>query len=99
MNVMDASVLIAHLDSDDAHHDAAETLLVHAIDDDLGANPLTLAEVLVVPVRMATGTGSGGTSRPRGERIAVPSRHRCKACTVAGGHWAEDARLLRPARG
>ena len=49
MIVLDASVLIAYLDSDDNHHVAAEALLVGAIDDDLGANPLTLAEVLVVP--------------------------------------------------
>lgn len=49
--VLDASVLIAYLDSDDNHHVAAEALLVSAVDDDLGANPLTLAEVLVVPAR------------------------------------------------
>ncbi len=51
MIVLDASVLIAYLDSDDNHHLAAETMLAGAIDDDLGANPLTLAEVLVVPAR------------------------------------------------
>ncbi len=49
--VLDASVLIAYLDCDDNHHAAAATLLAGAIDDDLGANPLTLAEVLVVPLR------------------------------------------------
>ena len=49
--VLDASVLIAYLDGDDKHHVAAETLLAGAIEDDLGANPLTLAEVLVVPAR------------------------------------------------
>lgn len=49
--VLDASVLIAYLDSDDDHHVAAETLLAGAVDDDLGVNPLTLAEVLVVPAR------------------------------------------------
>jgi len=49
--VLDASVLIAFLDSEDNHHVAAETLLAGAIDDDLGTNPLTLAEVLVVPAR------------------------------------------------
>ena len=51
MIVLDASVLIAYLDGEDEHHQAAETLLATAVDDDLGANPLTLAEVLVVPVR------------------------------------------------
>lgn len=51
MIVLDASVLIAYLDGEDEHHAAAEALLVRAIDDDLAANPLTLAEVLVVPAR------------------------------------------------
>jgi predicted nucleic acid-binding protein len=49
--VLDASVLIAYLDGEDDHHAAAEKLLADTIDDDLGANSLTLAEVLVVPVR------------------------------------------------
>lgn len=51
MIVLDASVLIAFLDGDDKHHAAAEHLLTHAIDEDLAVNSLTLAEVLVVPVR------------------------------------------------
>jgi len=49
--VLDASVLIAFLDGDDSHHAAAEQLLTNAADDDLAVNPLTLAEVLVAPVR------------------------------------------------
>lgn len=49
--VLDASVLVAYLDGEDDHHAAANRLLAQAIDDDLAANPLTLAEVLVVPVR------------------------------------------------
>lgn len=49
--VLDASILIAYLDGDDSHHVAAEALLANALDDDLGVNPLTLAEVLVVPAR------------------------------------------------
>ncbi|MHB8293866.1 MAG: type II toxin-antitoxin system VapC family toxin [Acidimicrobiales bacterium] len=51
MIVLDASVLIAYLDGEDGHHEAATVLLASTIDDDLAANPLTLAEVLVVPVR------------------------------------------------
>ena len=51
MIVLDASVLIAYLDGEDEHHEAAEALLAREIDDDFGANPLTLAEVLVVPAR------------------------------------------------
>lgn len=51
MIVLDASVLVAYLDGEDDHHAAADGLLAEAIDDDLAANPLTLAEVLVAPVR------------------------------------------------
>jgi predicted nucleic acid-binding protein len=49
--VFDADVLIAYLDSKDAHHARAEQLLVQEIDDDFGVNSLTLAEVLVGPAR------------------------------------------------
>jgi predicted nucleic acid-binding protein len=48
--VLDASILIAYLDADDRHHQAAETLLLQEIDE-IGINQLTLAEVLVVPAR------------------------------------------------
>lgn len=51
MIVLDASVLIAYLEGEDRHHEAAEALLAREIDDDFGANPLTLAEVFVVPAR------------------------------------------------
>jgi len=49
--VLDASVLIAYLDSEGAHHARAETLLAQEIDDDFAANTMTLAEVLVMPAR------------------------------------------------
>jgi predicted nucleic acid-binding protein len=49
--VLDASVLIAHLDDRDAHHEnARELLLTHSIDP-LGASEVTLAEALVAPAR------------------------------------------------
>jgi predicted nucleic acid-binding protein len=51
--VLDASVLIAYLHADDDHHDAAETLLISVVDDDLAADTLTLAEVLVGAARTA----------------------------------------------
>lgn len=51
MIVLDASVVIAHLDGADAHHDRATALLVGASGHALGASPLTLAEVLVGPAR------------------------------------------------
>ncbi|MCA1696206.1 MAG: type II toxin-antitoxin system VapC family toxin [Actinobacteria bacterium] len=51
MIVLDASVLIAYLDAEDAQHRSAESLLAREIDDEFGVNPLTLAEVLVGPSR------------------------------------------------
>ena len=51
MIVLDASVLIAHLDAADRHHEQAEALLLAATEEDLAASPLTLAEVLVAPAR------------------------------------------------
>lgn len=51
MIVLDATVLIAYLDGDDAHHDRAVTVLAREIDEDFGASPLTIAEVLVGPAR------------------------------------------------
>jgi predicted nucleic acid-binding protein len=49
--VLDANVLIAHLDATDAHHDRATSLLVDLADEPLAASPITIAEVLVGPVR------------------------------------------------
>ncbi len=51
MIVFDASFLIAYLDGHDDHHDAAEELLTRVIDEEFGFNSLTLAEVLVGPIR------------------------------------------------
>lgn len=50
MIVVDASVLIAYLDPDDAHHDAAVAVLGDATPP-LVVHPLTAAEVLVSPVK------------------------------------------------
>jgi predicted nucleic acid-binding protein len=49
--VVDASVLIAHLDERDALHAEAVTLLLDAAEQPLAASPLTIAEVLVGPAR------------------------------------------------
>jgi predicted nucleic acid-binding protein len=51
MIVFDANVLIAYLDADDDLHADANALLAAAIDDVFGVSSLTLAEVLVAPVR------------------------------------------------
>lgn len=49
MIVLDASVLIAHLDSTDRHHTKARKLLEANSSEPLGASPITLAETLVSP--------------------------------------------------
>jgi toxin FitB len=49
--VLDASVLIAHLDSNDQHHASAANLLAATDGQSLGASTITLAETLVAPAR------------------------------------------------
>lgn len=51
MIVLDASVLIAHLDASDRHHERAVDLLVGTADVPFGASTVTLADVLVAPAR------------------------------------------------
>ncbi|MGH8969719.1 MAG: type II toxin-antitoxin system VapC family toxin [Actinomycetes bacterium] len=51
MIVLDASVLIAHLDAKDAHHSRASALLNDLADVPMAASPISLAEVLVGPAR------------------------------------------------
>ena len=51
MIVLDASVLIAHLDERDALHARAEQALERATSQPLGCSSITLAEVLVGPAR------------------------------------------------
>lgn len=49
MIVLDASALIAQLDSIDTHHQRARKLLLDYSDQQLGASVVTLAEALVSP--------------------------------------------------
>jgi predicted nucleic acid-binding protein len=49
--VLDASVLIAHLDERDVHHRRATRLLAGTGAEPLGASTITLAEALVAPTR------------------------------------------------
>jgi predicted nucleic acid-binding protein len=51
LTALDASVLIALLDSEDPHHQAARVALDAHADDDLRIPAHTLAEALVHPVR------------------------------------------------
>jgi predicted nucleic acid-binding protein len=49
--VLDASIVIAHLDGADAHHARAVELLTAGIDEALLISPITLAECYVGPAR------------------------------------------------
>jgi predicted nucleic acid-binding protein len=49
--VLDASVLIAHLDERAAHHERASRLLADTGAEPLSASTITLAETLVAPTR------------------------------------------------
>jgi predicted nucleic acid-binding protein len=49
--VLDASVLIGHLDARDPHHKKAKALLEASGAETLGASAITLAETLVAPAR------------------------------------------------
>jgi predicted nucleic acid-binding protein len=49
--VVEASVLIAHLDERDALHSRAGEALDRSTSEPLGCSPITLAEVLVGPAR------------------------------------------------
>jgi toxin FitB len=49
--VVDASVLIAHLNADDSCHSRAEAALLQTVGHPLAASSITLAEILVGPVR------------------------------------------------
>ena len=51
MIIVDAGVLIAHLDERDALHEQAVERLLAAADESLGCSTLTLAEVFVGPAR------------------------------------------------
>jgi predicted nucleic acid-binding protein len=49
--VLDANVLIAHFNDSDRHHSQAQSLLEANNDEPWGVSSVTLAEVLVYPVR------------------------------------------------
>jgi len=64
--VLDASVLIAHLDDRDALHERAEEALMSVAASPLAASPLTVAEVLVGPARAGRADEAVGVLRALG---------------------------------
>lgn len=51
MIALDASVVIAHFASNDAHHEAATTFFRQHVNDSFFAHTMTLTEILVGPLR------------------------------------------------
>jgi len=71
--VLDASVLIAHLDSRDALHRRAEEALTSVAAQRLAASPLTVAEILVGPARVGHLDQAVGALRTLGvSEVAFP---------------------------
>lgn len=71
MIVLDASLLIAHLDAGDANHEEAEELLAGTGSARLGASTITLAEILVAPARQGNSNRPGPRSRSSGSRKSL----------------------------
>lgn len=85
MIVLDATVLIGHLDPEDAHHRRATELLAGIdIDETLGASVLTLAEAMVGPARA-------------GEQHLRIAQHALRRLEVEEIGWGDNAavRLAR----
>jgi predicted nucleic acid-binding protein len=82
--VLDASVAIAALSADDAHHDAAVDALAGAGDDELVLAATTRAEILVGPARV------GGKTLTTAREFADG----CETVPV-GAAFADDAAALK----
>lgn len=67
MIILDASVLIGHLDGNDLHHQRARRLLEASGASSLGASSISLAETLVAPAR----AGRLDAAREALERIGI----------------------------
>lgn len=74
MIVLDACVLIAHLDNNDAHHERAHRLLAELAGLPKQMNVLTMAEVLVAPARAGRRRpGQGIVDRLHIDVVALPA--------------------------
>jgi predicted nucleic acid-binding protein len=82
--VLDASVAIAALSADDAHHDAAVDALAGASDDEFVLAATTRAEILVGPARV-------------GVKTLVAARDFADGCETVpvGAAIADDAAALK----
>ena len=71
MIVLDAGVLIAHLNPADAHHAAATTILLENAPGSMRVHTITLAEVLVSGVRVGRGVAMRDDLLAAGIDVAV----------------------------
>ena len=107
MIVLDASVVIAHFSSRDAHHGRADSFFRDHLDESFVMHSLTMTEVLVGPVRIGRGeaaehalaslgitewTPSAG-SAGRLARIRVESGLKLPDCCVLDTAIQSDASL------
>lgn len=82
MIVLDASVLIAHLDASDAQHQRARTSLLAAADEPFGASAMTLAEVLVAPAWVGRLDSARAALRALGVREIPPGANAAERLAV-----------------
>lgn len=93
---LDASVLVAHLRPADAHHSAATELLGDAVDGDLVAHAITIAEVLLGGVRINRGEEMLTDLRAIGVEVApLADDEPLRLAPSAGRDRPPHARLLR----
>lgn len=86
MIVLDASVLIAHLDNTDRHHAAARHLLEESGGIPLAASTITLAETLVSPARNGRLTDAESALRRLGvEELAIGTDAAAHLATLRAG--------------
>jgi predicted nucleic acid-binding protein len=84
--VLDASVLIAHLDASDAHHEAARALLEKTGGEALAASAITLGETFVSPARAGRLEEVESAVRQLGvEEIAIDNRTAGRLATLRAG--------------
>ncbi|HWG74741.1 MAG TPA: PIN domain-containing protein [Acidimicrobiales bacterium] len=92
MIVLDASVLIAHLDAGDAHHERASALLADVAAESLSASSLTVAEVLVGPAR----AGQLGRATTVLDQLGVATQHLPEDAPVRLAMLRADTNLKLP---
>lgn len=92
MIALDASVVIAFLDSGDAHHERSERFVRDALDAGFLVHALTLAEVLVGPAR--AGRAEEVASGLRSVGFTVASQHEDESLLLAD--WRARTGLKLP---